>query len=173
MFRWTWMAGAFVAALAALAVTGMVVVGFRRSVVPQSFLADFRVANRSGATVYVTALGTGPDGRIAVLPQFHSRANPGRLERPRAVPLPSGETRTVLYDWDEIQFMWIAVRGEKGPWRVLRTGLTVYARNADGSASFVPPHLKEYAVPPLRTLPLAPPNVAAAAKQAGSRGARP
>lgn len=129
----------------------------------QAFLADVSLENHSGEAVWTTLLGTGPRGQIAVLPETRAKDRPGGWQRPRETPLPAGETRALTYNWDDINFNWIAVRGASGPWRVVRTGLPTIEPNPDTPMTFHRPDRAAYAIPPLASLPAAPPAVVQAA----------
>lgn len=131
----------------------------------KSFLVEFDVVNRSGQKVYVTVLGVDAGDNIAVLPQVGSKEHPVRYRFPKESVLSSGETRTVTYDWDDINFTWIAVRDEVGPWKIIRTGLPIIDRTANGSRSFSKPDQRAYVIPPLKELPNAPANVEAIAAE--------
>ncbi len=116
------------------------------------FLTEVRIKNESGERVYVTCGGVLQSGGLAVLhPRFLYKGIP-------AVPLFSrteeriepGRSLKVVYDWDDINFAWIVVRGEAGRYRVIKTGASEDPKEccSRGAAN--------YRIPRLSTLPEAP-----------------
>jgi hypothetical protein len=88
----------------------------------QMFLFEFDLTNASDETLWITPVGAvGKQGYRHVLPQFMLRFPAFARFKEGDHRLAAGETRRIIYDWDDINFSEIAVRNERGDWRQLVT----------------------------------------------------
>jgi hypothetical protein len=112
-----------------------------------AFVTQFDVVNQSGEPVHVTPIGTTESGRTAALPQYAARLPALPALRDANHPIPAGGTLTIRYDWDDINFTELRVRGADGVERVFPTDplptTRGYYANRQG----------QYVIPPLKTLP--------------------
>lgn len=127
-----------------------------------AFLTDVTLINQSGEKVNVTCLGVcqggGSSGAkvLSSLPLYRRRKFIN-LEWAESIgsavniPLAPSEEKTICYDFDDINFCWILIRGESGNYKVIRTGLS-----DDPAHCCSPPLKKVFIIPPLSTLPDAP-----------------
>lgn len=84
------------------------------------FVTAFTVENRTAATIYVTPVGTvGPDGWRRPLPLAVWQAPWVPASQRGRIPIGSGETITLYYDWDDINFSELVVETEGGTLRQL------------------------------------------------------
>jgi hypothetical protein len=114
-----------------------------------AFVTQFDVVNQSGEAIRVTPVGRTESGRVAVLPQYALRLPALAAVRDTDLAIAAGGRRTIRYDWDDIQFTEIRVRGGDGTERVLLTdpGPTTRGYYANRQP--------QYVIPPLKTLPTA------------------
>jgi hypothetical protein len=145
--RWMIYVGLIVTALPAL--LGALLIFNCVNPMTLAFITQFDVVNQSGEAVRVTPVGRTESGRVAVLPQYASRLPALAAVRDTDHPIAAGGRRTVRYDWDDIQFTEIRVRGSDGVERVLLTdpGPTTRGYYANRQP--------QYVIPPLNTLPAA------------------
>jgi hypothetical protein len=81
-----------------------------------AFVTSFTVANHLDTEICITPIGAcGPQGRRATLPQYRSRWPAVRAADETDLRIAPGRVRTVLYDWDDINFSEILVRTDE--WR--------------------------------------------------------
>ena len=84
------------------------------------FIAGFTVENRTGATIYVTPIGTvGPQGHRHPLPLAVWKKPWVPASKLGRFPVRSGETITLYYDWDDINFSELVVEADDGEMRQL------------------------------------------------------
>jgi hypothetical protein len=117
-----------------------------------AFLTEFQIDNRSGERVFVTCAGARELGGLGTLPRYRNRFPPA-LPLPaglRDEPVEAGGIHKVIYDWDDTNFNWILVRGERGPYRVIETP------NARRDTCCWSNSQAVYEIPPLSQLPEAP-----------------
>jgi hypothetical protein len=80
-----------------------------------AFIADFKIENQTGQTLSVTPVGTvGKEGRRSPLPTIMSVALPLSALRAGGFRLAPGESLTVLYDMDDINFSEIVIENAQG-----------------------------------------------------------
>ena len=115
------------------------------------FLTEVRIVNDSGQRVYVTSAGVMESGGRAVLgPRFLYRGVPAvPLFRRREERIEPGKALKVVYDWDDINFAWILLRGETGPYRIIKTGASEDPKECCSRGP------SSYRIPRLSTLPKA------------------
>jgi len=86
----------------------------------QAFIIEFTVENRSESNVYVTPIGTvGPEGHRRPLPMELGKAAWAPASQRGRFPVRRGETITLYYDWDDINFSELVVETENGELRQL------------------------------------------------------
>jgi len=111
-----------------------------------AFKTDFQLINRSGEPVKVWCLGiSDPGGDLVFLPfvKIEKFAGLEWLEYLdlTTIALSPNEKRSVSYDCDDVKFLWIVVRSDKGnDYKLIR----------------VSPSKSAFVIPPLKTLPDAP-----------------
>jgi len=99
------------------------------------FVTGITIVNRSGEEVSVSCLGVlqskGASGEKVVsgLPLYRERKFmtfkwAAYLGGAVGITLAPGERKTLHYDYDDINFCWILIRGESGNYKVIRTGLS-------------------------------------------------
>ncbi len=82
-----------------------------------AFVTSFRVTNHSGKTLDVIPVGTFNSGRKGVLPTF-AWGFPAVPRLSRApYQISHGDSRKILFDWDDINFSELVVRDESGEYR--------------------------------------------------------
>ena len=80
-----------------------------------SFLTEFTVENQSGQEIEFTPIGTwGKDGNRSHLPIYKSRYPAFIASKIGGYHLSPGETKTIIYDWDDINLSEIAIRTKDG-----------------------------------------------------------
>lgn len=85
-----------------------------------AFITGFTVENRTAATIHVTPIGTvGPAGDRHPLPLAVWKAPWVPASRLGRFPVRSGETITLYYDWDDINFSELVVEADEGEPRQL------------------------------------------------------
>lgn len=146
---------AVVIALAVLAV-GVLVAGlFVFSIVTApwnpvllAFLASFEMYNDSGADIWVTPIGMREgSGEYGPLPMYQNKFPPAKRARSNHdIPLRDGDSLTITYDCDDINFRHILVRTQQ---RKLFIVDTDRIGNLD---SCYPPQEEVYGIPPLADL---------------------
>src|SRR5690348_3526721 len=84
------------------------------------FVTGFTVQNRTGGTLSVTPIGTvGPDGHRRPLPLMRWQIPAVPASRNGRLPVQSGKTITLYYDWDDINFSELVIEAEDGELRQL------------------------------------------------------
>jgi hypothetical protein len=109
-----------------------------------AFLANFEIKNDSGLAVQVTPIGMWEgSGLYGPLPTYRSEHPPAIPARaPCDIPLAPGETISITYDWDDINFRHLLVRVPDG--RLLITDT-----DKMGSLHYCyGPQQKQYVIPP-------------------------
>ncbi len=120
-----------------------------------AFLTKFDIVNEAGVDVWVTPIGMCEgSGRYGPLPMFHNRFPPAipKLSR-HDIPLESGESLTVIYDWDDINFRHVLVRTGSGDVLILDTDKKGNLHSCYG------PQKDKYVIPSLADLSNAPPEL--------------
>ena len=107
------------------------------------FLEDFEVVNESGQRVTVTPIGPWDStDEWSPLPQYTSEDAPARpVSGSGAVTLAPGESRSIIYDWDDIAFRALLVQATDGDVFIIWTDA--------GETCCSPPARDSYAIPPL------------------------
>jgi hypothetical protein len=125
------------------------------------FVTSFTVTNNSGRTLDVVPVGTFNDGRKGLLPTFASRVP--AFPHFKRVPyrIGHGETQTVLYDCDDINFSELAVQDEAGTYRQLVTDAN------PPTDDYRAPGQKGFTIPDFSQLDAVDPLVLAAANRQG------
>jgi hypothetical protein len=112
---------ALIATAPFLLITGLWCLFLFNSVNPMqaAFISEFKIENRTQLLIWVTPIGTRNDGSKHVLPQF-SRILPAiPASDSRDLQIDAGKTRSIYYDWDDINFSDIAIRDTVGTLRTL------------------------------------------------------
>lgn len=87
-----------------------------------AFITEVRVTNASGEPVLVAPYGIPEGGAVlARLPLYLTKWPIGIPRTGSPYSVSAGASASILYDWDDINFCWLVVRGHAGPARVLRT----------------------------------------------------
>lgn len=130
------------------------------------FQAEFSVKNESGTTVHITPLGIAQgSGRKVLLPMYRGKGLPAFPSREkRELRIAANAARQFVYDWDDVNLCWILVRGERGSYRLMRTGLS-----EDPSDCCTGPDRTTYVIPNLERLPRAPRELVVAAGLTSAR----
>jgi hypothetical protein len=116
-----------------------------------AFLVSFEVKNASNEDVTIMPIGTleGSE-KYSPLPRYRNSYPPAiSLDTRTPVAIPGGETVTITYDYDDINFRHILVRDAQG---------TMYTLNTDKRGnrhSCYGPQKSCYSIPPLKNLELA------------------
>jgi hypothetical protein len=85
-----------------------------------TFITGFTVENRTESTIYVTPVGTvGAEGHRLPLPMAIWKAPWVPASQRGRFPVRSGETITLYYDWDDINFSELVVEAGDGELRQL------------------------------------------------------
>ncbi len=115
------------------------------------FLETFDIANESGETIAITPIGaTETAHRLRELPSFQEDYPPARDAVSRNIPMAPGQRIKYTYDWDDVNFTHIVIRGPDGVVRALATDYRI----EEGCCG--PPKRDEYIIPPLSEIPMAP-----------------
>jgi hypothetical protein len=113
-----------------------------------AFLTRFEIENKTGSHIWVTPLGAvGEQGTRKSLRCFAVLYI--ALPASRNFVIAPGKSRRFVYDWDDIQFCEILVRGGTGEWRVLSTGLDPV------KGQYRPPPTRHFVISDLASLPRA------------------
>lgn len=84
------------------------------------FLYPFQVENKTNEPIWITPLGTvGEEGLRQVLPQYLFRTPALPALKEADLRIDPGETRHLIYDWDDINFSEIVVKSRRGEQRML------------------------------------------------------
>jgi len=119
------------------------------------FLAEFQIVNESQVGVWVTPIGMREgSGEYGPLPMFHSRSLPAipKLSN-HDIWVGPGESLTVVYDWDDINFRHTLVRTESGRVLIVDTDKMSNLHSCYG------PQQEKYVIPPLAELRQASPEL--------------
>lgn len=85
-----------------------------------SFMQEFRISNNTSERVSVTPVGALDErGRRGLLPIFPCKFFVMPHVRIKGFEIGPGETRTLCYNWDDIQFSEIVVRDSTGTWQLV------------------------------------------------------
>ncbi|GEM_PF-2615214 len=126
-----------------------------------TFVTGFTIENRSGQFISVTPIGcVGPSGERAALPIVMFSFVPLPALRAGGFPLADGETVTIRYDMDDINFSEIVVEDGRGQQFQLVTDPTPTANQ------YHSPQQRLFVIGRLKDLDPVAPEVAVAAKRA-------
>ena len=119
------------------------------------FLQKFEVVNQSGADLWVTPIGMCEgSGKYGPLRMYHNMFPPAIPKFcDHDIPLKSGQSLTVIYDWDDINFRHILVRTQRGEALIVDTD-----KMGDLHHCYRPQQDK-YEIPPLAQLSKASPEL--------------
>lgn len=124
-----------------------------------AFQTSIVIANQSGEDIYFTPMGiTEGSGRLWPLPQFFSSPPLAPTMKQSDFYLPAGQEITINYDWDDIIFTTVLVRGRNGVNREL-----IVDPDARVEDCCYMPRNPNVVVTPLGNLPNARPEVVSAA----------
>jgi len=141
-----------IAVLLVVGLVGLVLVAAPWNPMLLVFLQSFEMYNGSGAEVWATPIGMWEgSGRYGPLPRYKSKNAPAfRSREMHDIRLRSGESVTIVYDCDDINFRHILVRTPSG--RVL----IVDTDRRGGLHACYGPQRERYGIPPLHQLSDAP-----------------
>lgn len=127
-----------------------------------AFLTEFRVENRTDQTLWITPVGTVLSGQKHALPRYAAKFPAFPAFETGETRVEPGQAARICYDWDDINFTEIAVRGADGAWRQLVVDPSppkdgYYANRQDA-----------YAIESLASLPAASGEVLRAAQGTGT-----
>ncbi len=119
-----------------------------------SFHVSFAIENGTDQVIMVTPVGTWGRNNLAVLPQFDSRVYFFPPPKNRDYILRPGEKKTILYDWDDINFSHIYIRTAGGIEKqmVVNPKPVVYSEKYGGFLYF-PPEKDVYVIENIDSLP--------------------
>jgi hypothetical protein len=128
-----------------------------------AFVTDFTIENRTAVALTVSPVGTiGKEGHKAPLPIKLFALFPLPAPRVGDFRLEPGESITICYDTDDINFSEIVVRDDEGHWHQLVTDPNPTVRQYHGPAK------RHFIIDDLASLGEVPPSVRRAA-EAGSQ----
>jgi hypothetical protein len=126
-----------------------------------AFVTDIHVTNRLSEPITVTPVGTiGPEGRRAPLPIYVSRFPAIPSGDSGGFVVGPGQTREILYDWDDINLSEIVVRPPDG------TSRQLVVDPEPTKNQYRQPTTKQFVIDDLSTLVPVPESVAAATARA-------
>jgi len=151
-----------IALLLVVGVVGLALVAAPWNPMLLVFLQSFEMYNGSGAEVWATPIGMREgSGRYGPLPRYKSKDAPAFGSRQtHDIHLRPGESVTIVYDCDDINFRHILVRTASG--RVL----IVDTDRMGGLHACYGPQREEYEIPPLGQLSDAPEELVPCARGA-------
>jgi hypothetical protein len=119
-----------------------------------SFLTEFIVENRTGQDIEFTPIGTfGKDGNKSHLPVYKSLNRASIASKIGGYHLGPGESKTIVYDWDDINLSEIAIRTKDGRFYQL----VVDSNPTD--RQYHPPETNRFVITPVAELEDIAPNV--------------
>lgn len=105
------------------------------------FLTNIIVENKTGETIHITPIGTaGKEGEKAILPQFTASIPAIPAFKVRNFRLLDGEKIFITYDWDDINFSEIVIRGKSDEYFQLVTD------PEPNENQYHPPKIKYYVI---------------------------
>jgi hypothetical protein len=116
-----------------------------------AFLTTFRVANESGEDLRITPIGMWEgSGRYGPLPMYRNASPPAWPRKGHGLRLPAGKSISITYDWDDINFRHILVKGRGDRILILDTD------RMGTLTGCCPPAKERYVIPKLKELRPAP-----------------